>query len=197
LDRIRITESLLQTLQSTWNIQPTSFAIVGHSLGTGTALSIGDSTWARVCIAGFPRRPENGRKVITDALFVMSMNDGAVSPKRFGGLDGIPKDISIITASNREGLQLTLSQRLSDTIPLPPRLAIVFDGPDAPNHISFLTDEVNNAMIRMLSPLLPIAQAMNIPVLDFDKYKLSRDSRATGEIYIPAVIRYIKQQLKL
>jgi hypothetical protein len=195
LDRIRITEKVLETLPTIWNIHPTSFAMVGHSLGTGTTLSIGDSSWARVCIAGFPRRPKDGRNVNVDALYVMSMNDGAVSPRRFGGLDAIPKDISILTASSREQLQHTLEQKLSDIVPS--RLAIVFDGPDAPNHISFLTDEVNNAMIEMLSPLLPIAQAMNIPVLDFDKYKLSRDSKITGDIYIPVVIKYLKQQLNL
>lgn len=183
LDRTQITNQLLKDLTEKWGIQPTAYGIVGHSLGTGTALNTGDDTWARVCIAGFPRR-RDGSKVEGNVLFVSSMNDGAVSPARFGGKDAIPKDITILD-------ELTLPKRL------PPRATLLFDRPDAPNHISFLTDEVNNAMIDLLSPLLPLAMALKIPVLDFDKYKESRDSKQTADVVIPLVATYLKQQMKV
>jgi hypothetical protein len=40
-----------------------------------------------------------------------------------------------------------------------------------------------------------VAQAMNIPVLDFDKYQASRDSKQTAEIVIPLVTKYLKQEM--
>ena len=183
LDRSQITDQVLKDLTGEWGIQATAFGIVGHSLGTGTALSTGDDTWARVCISGFPRR-RDGSQVKGNVLFVVSMNDGVISPARFGGKDAIPRDYTILDAS-------ILPKRL------PPRATLFFDRPDSPNHISFLTDEVNNAMIDFLAPLLPLAQVMKIPVLDFDKYKESRDSKQTGDVFIPVVTMYLKQQMKI
>jgi hypothetical protein len=52
-------------------------------------------------------------------------------------------------------------------------------------------------MIDLLAPLLPLAQVMKIPVLDFDKYKESRDSKQTGDAFIPVVTTYLKQQMKI
>ena len=64
------------------------------------------------------------------------------------------------------------------------RAALVFDREkEAPNHISHLSSEVNDAMISFLSPLLPIAKFLKNSVLDFDKYVDSRDSIATGSIF--------------
>jgi hypothetical protein len=83
------------------------------------------------------------------------MNDGVISPARFGGRDAIPRDYTILDGS------AMLPNRL------PPRATLLFDRPDSPNHISFLTDEVNNAMIDLLAPLLPLAQVMKIPALGF------------------------------
>jgi hypothetical protein len=184
LDRSQITDQVLNNLKGVWGVQPTAFGIVGHSLGTGTALSTGDDKWARVCISGFPRR-RDGSKVEGNVLFVVSMNDGVISPARFGGRDAIPRDYTILDGS------AILPNRL------PPRATLLFDRPDSPNHISFLTDEVNNAMIDLLAPLLPLAQVMKIPVLDFDKYKESRDSKQTGDVFIPVVTAYLKQQMKI
>jgi hypothetical protein len=185
-DREQITSQLLLTMTELWGITPTGYGIVGHSLGTGTAMSVGDAQWARVCLAGFPRRFQDGSSIPGNALFISSMNDGAVSPARFGGASAIPTDFAM----------------LSETVALnddriPPRSFLLFDRPDAPNHISFLADGVNQAMIELLSPLLPVAQMMNIPVLDFDKYKESRDSQATADIVIPLVTKYLKQQMKV
>jgi hypothetical protein len=63
----------------------------------------------------------------------------------------------------------------------------------APNHISFLAEGPNNAMVEFLSPLLPLARLLKIPLLDFDKYQLSRDSKDTSDVVIPLIVKYMKQ----
>lgn len=182
LDRSIIMSNMLDTLPD-WGINASSFGIVGHSLGCGTAVNTGDNTWARVCIAGFPRN-RDGSSISGSALFLTSMNDGAVSLSRWGGRSAIPSEY------------MQLEEATWSELPaIPSKAALVFDRPDAPNHISFLTEGVNDAMINLLSPLLPVAQAMNIPVLDFDKYKDSRDSKQTAEVVIPLVTSYLKQHM--
>ena len=175
--------NLQERLGSEWGIASKAYGIVGHSAGCGTAATTGDETWTRVCIAGFPRN-RDGSSIPGSVLFLTSMNDGAVSLSRFGGRAAIPTEYFQLEES-------TLSQ-LSE---IPPKASLLFDRPDAPNHISFLADGTNNAMIEMLSPLLPVAQAMKIPVLDFDKYQISRDSKQTAEVVIPLVTSYLKQHM--
>lgn len=184
LDRTTITNQLLSELTNSWGVsKPTSFGIVGHSLGTGTVLSTGDNSWARVCLAGFPRRPSTGRAVTQNALYISSMNDGAVSPGRFGGTAAVPSEFSLLEEFNIPR-------------PIPKQSMLLVDRPDAPNHISFLTNGVNDAMINLLSPLLPVAEALKIPVLDFDKYQVSKDSDDTARFVIPLVKQYLKEQMK-
>lgn len=180
LDRTVINDVLLETLETDWQLQVSAFGICGHSLGCGTVAKTGDSTWARVSIAGFPMSDDT-----RNGLFISSMNDGAVSLAKRGGL-------SLVNHCYSSMLQET---SLDDKKDLPHRAALVFDRPDAPNHISFLAEGVNDAMLDFLSPLLPIAQAFEIPVLDFDRYQVSRDSKVTAEILIPLVVRYLKQEM--
>jgi len=178
VDRAAITNKLLDTLQNDWLVRPTSYGIVGHSLGTGTVINTGDDSWTRVCIAGKPSERAS------PALFIGSTNDGAVSLSRIGAL---PSEYVMLD----EG-----SIRTANT-PLPSKAALIFDRPDAPNHISFLAEGPNDAMVQFLSPLLPLAQAMEIPVLDFDKYARVRDSRQTAEVVVPVVSSYLKQNMKM
>jgi hypothetical protein len=187
LTRSVINMILLGALRNDMRFKPTGYAIVGHSLGCGTALDTGDENWARVCLAGFPFRPD-GQPIAGNVLFISSMNDGAVSVARKGGKEAIPTDFSILEESQLEKFICN---------GIPKRSAIVFDGPDAPNHISFLAEGVNDAMIDLLSPLLPVAQSLKIPVLDFDRYKESRDSVQTAAKYHPLVVAYLKQQMQL
>ncbi|KAL9186327.1 hypothetical protein ACHAXT_005565 [Thalassiosira profunda] len=172
---------LLQTLTTDWNVKPTKYGIVGHSLGCGTVDRTGDESWTRVCLAGgYPslRGP--------NCLFIGSVNDGAVAVGR--ALEGL-----------REGkFEQTNEQaaRSQSWGRLPGRASLIFSDPaTAPNHISFLSEMTNDAMIDFLSPLLPLARALKIPVLDFDKYQVSRDSKATGEVVIPLVVDYLKQKM--
>ena len=51
LDRSRINDKLLQYVKE--NLEPRSYAGVGHSLGCGTVLRMGDSSWTRVSDISF------------------------------------------------------------------------------------------------------------------------------------------------
>ncbi|KAL7442474.1 hypothetical protein ACHAXM_008429 [Skeletonema potamos] len=188
IDRDMITNELILTLQQTWKVTPTSFGIVGHSLGCGTAERSGDDSWTRVCLAGFPSSRSNGSR----CLFIGSTNDGAVSVNRA---------LSVLRECNYVNLDEDMIRSIiaeKQQLPtIPSKAALIFSGVDAPNHISFLSEETNNAMVDFLSPLLPLARAIRIPVLDFDKYQLSRDSRACGDVVIPLVIGYLKQNMKV
>lgn len=189
LDRSEITNQLLEAVEKNWNVHATSYGIVGHSLGCGTAIRTGDESWARVCIAGFPGGA--AAQIPGSVLFVSSMNDGAVSLSRFGGKSAIPPDY--VQLDEKELFVSTTAEPKE----LPSRAALIFDRPDAPNHISFLAEGVNDAMIDLLSPLLPVAQALSIPVLDFDRYQVSRDSQVTAEVMRPLVTRYLKQHMRM
>ena len=47
-------------------------------------------------------------------------------------------------------------------------------------------------MVATLAPLLPLAQALGIPVLDFDRYSESRDSEVTAEAVVPVVVDWLE-----
>jgi Chlorophyllase len=189
LDRSTINKKLLQSIQTNhelWNnIQATSYGIIGHSLGCGTAIQMGNDKWARVLIAGFPRN-RDGTPIVGNQLFITSINDSMARNNI---------NTQIISECN---YKLISEQELANDMgrkSLPRRAALFFDRSDAPNHISYLSEGVNDAMIDFLSPLLPLAQALSIPVLDFDKYKESRDSAVTASIVHPLIIRYLEQEM--
>jgi hypothetical protein len=191
LNRSVINEALLKNIQEggPWDfIHPTAYGIVGHSLGCGTVLQTGTEQWARVLIAGFPRT-RDGVPIAGNNLLITSVNDGAVSMMNNGGTS-VVADCNFQLLSEGE-----LLKPENQGQPLPRRAAVVFDRSDAPNHISFLSEGVNDAMIEFLSPLLPLAQALSIPVLDFDKYKESRDSAVTAAVVHPLILRYLKQEI--
>lgn len=185
LDRSKINVELLQSITSVWNIKATRYGIIGHSLGCGTVTTTGDSSWTRVSIAGFPRN-RDGTPLNNNGLFIASMGDSLISSRISG-----PQEISDCGYAlvSEEDAALGSSK-------LAKRSALVFDRSDhSPNHISFLSTGVNDAMIDFLSPLLPVAQTFNIPVLDFDKYKESRDSKATADVVHPLIIQYLQQEM--
>lgn len=180
LNRGIINDRLLDTIQADLGIKAKSFGIVGHSLGCGTATNTGDDSWTRVCVAGPPVR-RDGVKVGGNILAITSLNDGLVTRSRLESM--LPSDF------------VRLEEKTMMNSPLPSKGVVIFDRPDAPNHISFLSGNANDAMISFLSPLLPVAQALTIPVLDFDKYKESRDSEQTGLVVIPLITAYLKQYM--
>ena len=186
IDRTIITNALLSTLTSKdegWNVHPKCYGIVGHSLGCGTVDKTGDASWTRVCLAGgYPsvRGPK--------CLFIGSVNDGAVP---------VGRAWSSLVEYKFERLEEERI-RFKSWDKLPERAVFIFANEEnAPNHISFLAEGTNDAMVEFLSPLLPLARALGIPVLDFDKYQLSRDSKGTGEVVIPLVVEYLKQMMNV
>lgn len=185
LDRALITSHVLATLKNDLGIMPSSYGIVGHSLGCGTVMTTGNESWTRVCIAGFPSARGGPTSAGSNGpvLILSSVNDGAVSIARIGS--AIPSDYVWLDEANVAGFEQGL----------PRRAVLLFDRPDAPNHISFLADCVNESMINFLSPLLPLAQALSLPVLDFDKYNVSRDSRKTADVIIPLISSYVRQNM--
>ena len=76
----------------------------------------------------------------------------------------------------------------------PPRAAFVFASDNSPaplpNHISFLWSEVDDAMVSLLSPLLPLAKALGLFLLDFDVYRENRDAERTAAALVPALRRF-------
>jgi len=190
LDRAKITDEILKApfLEEVISSSPphtkVKYGIVGHSLGCGTASNTGDKSWTRVCISGFVREREDTQG--SDVLFISSLNDGLVTLDRLEA--AIPPDFVRMNENDER-------VRSPSGVVFPRRCAIVFESDTGPNHISFLADGVNNAMIDLLSPLLPVAQGLGIPVLDFDKYQMSQDSKPTAEVVIPLVSSYLKQRM--
>lgn len=190
LDRTKIISEILngpvlnELISSSPKNTKVKFGIIGHSLGCGTATNTGDKAWTRVCIAGYPGERED--TVGGDMLFISSINDGTVTLSRLEG--AIPRDF---VRMNEKDERVISSSKSS----IPRRTAIIFESDTGPNHISFLADGVNNAMIDLLSPLLPVAQAIGIPVLDFDKYQVSQDSKPTADVVIPLVSSYLRQRM--
>lgn len=177
LDRSVINDSLLGFITSNMNVE--RFGVIGHSLGCGTALNIGDDSWTRICIAG-PSVRRDGVKINGNQFAIVSTNDGLI--KNLDRVNEIiPRDF--VRLQENELTRTTFASKS----------ALIFDRQDGPNHISFLAGNANDCMVDFLSPLLPVAQALQIPVLDFDKYQKSRDSEAVATIVVPAIRSYLKQ----
>jgi len=183
-----------------------SYSAIGHSLGCSTVLQIGDNSWNRI-LMGSGKAPEipsssssstNNKSVGGRLLFISSINDGPVT-KWSGGIK-IPDGYTILKESQLSSSSSSSSSGTSNNdetnmqqqqIIIPDRAALVFDRQDAPNHISYLSANTNDAMLSFLSPLLPITNALGIPVLDFDKYMMSRDSTRTGNILKPLISNFL------
>lgn len=64
-----------------------------------------------------------------------------------------------------------------------------------PNHVSFLWAETNDAMLRVLSPFLPLARLLGISLLDFDRYARSRDAEETARDVVPALEHFFTDRV--
>ncbi|VEU38679.1 unnamed protein product [Pseudo-nitzschia multistriata] len=193
LDRVVINQLLIPYVQDMVPQPILSYSAIGHSLGCGTVLQMGDDSWNRVLMGSgkAPELPSLGNvkpEVSTTTkyqtpvvggrlLFISSVNDGPVTS--WGGGIKIPQGYTVLEES-----QLDTATKFD-------RAALVFDREDAPNHISYLSENVNDAMLSFLSPLLPVTKALNIPVLDFDKYANSRDSVPTGNVLKPLISKFL------
>merc|ERR1712127_247077 len=96
LDRAKIVDALLKVIADDLKMTPSSYGIVGHSLGCGTVMTTGDDLWTRVCLAGPPVR-RDGVAVKGPTMVITSMNDGAVTMARMGSM--IPTDFTRLEES--------------------------------------------------------------------------------------------------
>jgi len=195
LDRAAINRQLIPYVKDMVPQPILSYSAIGHSLGCGTVLQMGDDSWNRV-LMGSGKAPESpskipkasvvGKNVVGGRLlFISSVNDGPVTS--WGGGIQIPEGYTVLKESEllESGSAAALQLNNLD------RAALVFNGETAPNHISYLSENVNDAMLSFLSPLLPVTNALDIPVLDFDKYADSRDSVATGRVLKPLISGFL------
>lgn len=195
LDRNVINGRLIPYVEDVVSQPILSYSAIGHSLGCGTVLQMGDDSWNRILMGSgkapeLPSSSQNDKPVESTfgkyktpviggrLLFISSVNDGPVTS--WGGGIKIPQGYTILQESQLDTMRPTAD-----------RVALVFDREDAPNHISYLSENVNDAMLSFLSPLLPVTQALNIPVLDFDKYASSRDSVPTGKVLKPLISDFL------
>jgi predicted dienelactone hydrolase len=200
LDRAAINKRLIPYVNDMVPQPILSYSAIGHSLGCGTVLQMGDDSWNRVLMGSgkAPESPNKTRKSSTDGdsvyknpvvggrlLFISSVNDSLTS---WGGGIQIPNGYTVLQESKLQENDWEAAAAQSKKLD---RVAVVFRGEKAPNHISYLSENVNDAMLSFLSPLLPVTQALEIPVLDFDKYKDSRDSVATGRALKPLISGFL------
>ena len=186
-------------------------ALVGQSAGASTATGAPGSFAARVAIAGFrPPPSEEREKVLTllgdPLLVVASAGDGVISlyPTDggvFGPYRGIEAEVASLPAefARFDAGGLLDSVRSGDAR----RTAFVTyetggggtpgstPGQQLPCHISFLSSRTNDAMVDVLGPLLPVARLLGVPVLDFDRYEVTRDSDEVNETLVPAVTAWL------
>jgi len=151
------------------------FGIVGHSAGAGTATTAADEfACGRVALAGL----RGGYSGADPFLVIASAGDGVVPLRR-------------VRQALPAGTEVKIA--LSDIDVSAQRSAwLVLDPLDAgtgmpPCHISFLSPATNGAMVEFLSPLLPLANFLGVPVLDFDVYRELRDAGATAKVVLPVI----------
>lgn len=188
-------------------------ALVGQSAGASTATSAPGRFAARVAIAGFrpppSEEPERREALLGDPLLVVaSAGDGVISlyptdGGAFGPYRGIKAEVESLPASfaRLDAGGLLESTRGGGT---PPRTAFVTYEEDAgdassgalPCHISFLSSRTNDAMVDVLSPLLPLARVLGVPVLDFDRYQVTRDSDEVNSTLVPAVTAWLASTMR-
>ena len=193
-------------------------ALVGQSAGASTATGAPGSFAARVAIAGFrPPPSEERERVLTllgdPLLIVASAGDGVISlyPTDggvFGPYRGIEAEVASLPAefARFDARGLLDSVRSGD---ISRRAFVTYEtvggespggespGGESPGqqplpcHISFLSSRTNDAMVDVLGPLLPVARALGVPVLDFDRYQVTRDSDEVNETLVPAVVAWL------
>jgi len=167
----------------------TRWGIWGHSAGAFSALSQpGEFSLGRACFAGGAGRLTN--MTVSDPLFIVSSNGDGCNKFMAKGV----VDLRTMIADGRTTMFENMDSAYAAPGKRPMRGAFIFadDNTPAPlpNHISFLWTGVNEAMINLLSPLLPIAKALNLFLLDFDVYMENRDGDRTAADLVPAMRRF-------
>eukprot|EP00873_Tetraselmis_striata_P011541 jgi/Tetstr1/431805/TSEL_021300.t1 len=164
----------------------TRVGLLGHSAGSGTISRL-PGVYARVSVAGLVPQPESQPE--GPFLVVHSSGDSTIAFQ--GGMEAVRARLAsgAYTFLSAESEQ---DRIIKQATAAPQRLALLLS---RPNHISFLSERSNDAMLSTLAFLLPVARMLNLRLLDFDKYYESRDSRETARVYVPVVERFLVAHL--
>ena len=143
--REEVMDALVARLRREFQVQ--RLGLVGHSAGAAVAAGYapeGAKVFGRVAIAGLAPVADGA------AMVVASTGDGVVRWQRLQG------QVEALGMAPEGPESLDASQR---------RPALLFTKPlkgfrRPPCHISFLAEQTNEAMISLLSPLLPVAQIL-------------------------------------
>ena len=158
-------------LRRGWGAQ--QFGIVGHSAGGGTAtVSPGAFACGRVAVAGLAP----GYAGSDPLLVIASEGDNVIR------LDRVLQAIPSGTPCVEDPKNCDVSKSSGAVL-----LRRAYKAGQPPCHISFLSAETNNAMISLLSPLLPVARVLEVPVLDFDTYLRLQDSEDVALDVLPLI----------
>jgi len=170
------------------NVDALRCGIVGHSAGGGTAVRAqGSFPLGRVSVAG--GTAYDGPDPL---LIIASEGDGLFRRRWPDILANLSPDLA-----RYEGF--AGAAQLSDTDKSPARAALLFKedagaAAAAPSHISFLSSATNDAMVDFLSPVLPLARLLGVPVFDLDVYQQRPDSDAIAAAVLPAILRFLESQ---
>jgi len=167
----------------------------GHSAGAGTTLSQPGAFSLGRCglCPGF--RGYNG----TDPLLLIASEGDAVNKLLVN--NGIDIQANLLADAVEGRGETKMYARASEIYieSAPPRRgALIYKeegellagAKQQPNHLSFLWTGVDEAMIDILSPFLPIAKTLRLFVLDFDTYIEARDAEVTAAEVAPAILRF-------
>ena len=170
------------------------WGLFGHSAGAGTTLKQpGTFSLGRCALCPGYRGYEE-----SDPLLVIASEGDAVNQLLVS--NGVDVQVNL-RAEAEAGRVTTMYTQASDVYAEkspPQRGALIYKDGGAlpagatqlPNHISFLWTGVDEAMIELLSPFLPVAKALRLFVLDFDTYLEARDAEVTAADVAPAVLRF-------
>jgi len=169
------------------------WGIFGHSAGSGTALTQpGVFALGRAALAtSFGRGLEASTP---DPLFlVASEADGCNAFMQANGAPSPAEALSLSRVSGSHPFSTFESPRAAYAEPPPPRRGVLLfrEGQEVvPYHISFLWEASNEAMFELLGPLIPLAKALNLFLLDFDKERDARLAAPTAALLVPALRRF-------
>jgi dienelactone hydrolase len=169
------------------------WGIFGHSAGGGTAQrQPGTFSLGRAAIAsGLAGAAQN-----SDPLFVVaSEGDGCTRMMRARGVSIAEQLAAVAAAGVPSTIFSTADAAYAAGAAQPAVGALLYSAAGAdllPNHISFLWRGTNEAMFELLGPLLPLARALNLFLLDFDVEIESRLAEPTAAQITPALCRFFR-----
>lgn len=192
--RDAVVSATFEFLNQRCEIASERIGLAGHSAGAGTTL-LTPGQRPRVALAGF--RGNCSQDVLSSPLLVIaSDNDGVISmqptpPDARFPFEGVLAAVESLPVSASQYGEADLDALVASAdLPSPAFVRLT-----TANHLSFLSDRTNDALIDVVGNLLPVARALDIRALDFDKYYDARDSQATLRTLAPLVTRFFAQHL--